>query len=87
MVQTTATRLKNRLRRTDGQLQGILKMVDEGRDCQDILTQLSAVRSSVERIMGVVVAENVKQCIADDQLYTDQQAQLEAALELVVKNH
>ncbi|CAJ1225821.1 metal-sensitive transcriptional regulator [Levilactobacillus zymae] len=87
MVQTTATRLKNRLRRTDGQLQGILKMVDEGRDCQDILTQLSAVRSSVERIMGVVVAENVKQCIADDQLDTDQQAQLEAALELVVKNH
>lgn len=87
MVQTTVTRLKNRLRRTDGQLQGILKMVDEGRDCQDILTQLSAVRSSVERIMGVVVAENVKQCIADDQLDTDQQAQLEAALELVVKNH
>ncbi|GEO69587.1 metal-sensitive transcriptional regulator [Levilactobacillus acidifarinae] len=87
MVQTTATRLKNRLRRTDGQLQGILKMVDEGRDCQDILTQLAAVRSSVERIMGVVVAENVKRCITDDQLDTDQQAQLEAALELVVKNH
>ncbi|MDT6979783.1 metal-sensitive transcriptional regulator [Levilactobacillus zymae] len=87
MGQPTATRLKNRLRRTDGQLQGILKMVDEGRDCQDILTQLAAVRSSVERIMGVVVAENVKQCITADQLDTDQQAQLEAALELVVKNH
>jgi len=47
MTQTTTTQLKNRLRRTDGQLQGILKMVDEGRDCQDILTQLAAVRSSV----------------------------------------
>lgn len=87
MVQTTTTRLKNRLRRTDGQLQGILKMVEDGRDCQDILTQLAAVRSSVERIMGVVVAENVKQCLNDDQLDTAQQAQLEAALELVVKNH
>lgn len=87
MVQTTTTRLKNRLRRTDGQLQGILKMVEDGRDCQDILTQLAAVRSSVERIMGVVVAENVKQCLNDDQLDAAQQAQLEAALELVVKNH
>jgi len=87
MTQTTTTQLKNRLRRTDGQLQGILKMVDEGRDCQDILTQLAAVRSSVERIMGVVVAENVKQCVDDDQLSTAQQEQLQTALELVIKNH
>ena len=58
---TTQTQLKNRLRRTDGQLHGIMKMVEDGRECQDILTQLSAVRSSVERIMGVVVAANVQQ--------------------------
>lgn len=87
MAQTTATNLKNRLKRTDGQLQGILKMVDEGRACQDILTQLAAVRSSVERIMGVVVAANVKQCVDDVQLNADQQEQLETALELVIKNH
>ncbi|QMU08973.1 metal-sensitive transcriptional regulator [Levilactobacillus suantsaii] len=87
MSQPTATRLKNRLRRTDGQLQGILKMVDDGRDCQDILTQLAAVRSSVERIMGVVVAENVRGCIEDDQLTEAQQAKLADALTLVVKNH
>lgn len=87
MAQTTATKLKNRLRRTDGQLQGILKMVDEGRDCQDILTQLAAVRAGVERIMGVVVAENVKQCVDEDQLSDQQQEQLATALELVIKNH
>lgn len=87
MVQTTAQQLKNRLRRADGQLQGILKMVDEGRDCQDILTQLAAVRSGVERIMGVVVAQNVKQCVDADQLSADQQQQLADALTLVVKNH
>lgn len=87
MVQTTSNQLKNRLRRADGQLQGILKMVDEGRECQDILTQLAAVRSGVERMMGVVVAENVKQCIAEDQLTADQQAELQTALDLVVKTH
>ncbi|MCI1553377.1 MAG: metal-sensitive transcriptional regulator [Levilactobacillus sp.] len=87
MVQTTATQLKNRLRRADGQLQGILKMVEEGRDCQDVLTQLAAVRSGVDRMMGVVAAENVKQCLADSQLDTAQQAKLQAALDLVVKTH
>ncbi|WP_125764562.1 MULTISPECIES: metal-sensitive transcriptional regulator [Levilactobacillus] len=87
MVQTTSSQLKNRLRRADGQLQGILKMVDDGRECQDILTQLAAVRSGVERMIGVVVAENVKQCIADDQLSEDQQHELQTALDLVVKTH
>jgi len=87
MVQTTSSQLKNRLRRADGQLQGILKMVDDGRECQDILTQLAAVRSGVERMIGVVVAENVKQCIADEQLSDDQQRELQTALDLVVKTH
>ncbi|WP_125573531.1 metal-sensitive transcriptional regulator [Levilactobacillus huananensis] len=87
MVQTTSSQLKNRLRRADGQLQGILKMVDEGRPCQDVLTQLAAVRSGVERMMGVVVAENVKQCVSQDQLTDDQQMELQAALDLVVKTH
>lgn len=87
MVQTTANQLKNRLRRADGQLQGILKMVDEGRDCQEILTQLAAVRSDVERMMGVVVAENVKQCVVDESLTVEQQARLQSALDLVVKTH
>ena len=87
MVQTTSNQLKNRLRRADGQLQGILKMVDEGRECQDILTQLAAVRSGVERMMGVVVAENVKQCIVEEKLSDNQQAALQDALDLVVKTH
>ncbi|MFC6273974.1 metal-sensitive transcriptional regulator [Levilactobacillus tangyuanensis] len=87
MVQTTSTQLKNRLRRADGQLQGILKMVEDGRECSDILTQLAAVRSGVERMMGVVVAENVKQCVTEDQLSAEQQAKLQAALDLVVKTH
>lgn len=87
MVQTTANQLKNRLRRADGQLQGILKMVDEGRECQEILTQLAAVRAGVERMMGVVVAQNVKQCVAEDELSPEQQADLQAALDLVVKTH
>ena len=53
----------NRLKRTEGQVRGIQRMLEEGKECSDIVTQLSAVRSSVDRIMGLIVAENLKQCL------------------------
>ncbi len=62
-------------------------MVEDDRDCRDILTQLAAVRSGVERMMGVVVAENVRQCVAAGQLTPEQQTELQSALDLVVKTH
>ena len=50
----------NRLRRTEGQIRGIQKMIDEEKECIDVITQLSAVRSSIDRVMGMIVAENLK---------------------------
>ena len=38
----------NRLRRTEGQIRGIQKMIDEEKECIDVITQLSAVRSSID---------------------------------------
>lgn len=52
----------NRLRRVEGQLRGIQKMIAEEKDCVNIVTQLSAVRSGIDRTMGIIVAENLKQC-------------------------
>ena len=51
----------NRLRRVEGQLRGIQKMIAEEKDCVNIVTQLSAVRSGIDRTMGIIVAENLKQ--------------------------
>lgn len=42
----------NRLKRAEGQLRGIQKMIDEEQECIDIVTQLSAVRSSINSIVG-----------------------------------
>ena len=53
----------NRLKRAEGQLRGIQKMIEEGTECGDVITQLSAVRSSVDRVMGIIVAENLKNCL------------------------
>ena len=52
-----------RLKRSEGQLRGIQKMIEEDRDCMDIITQLSAVRSSVDRVMELLITENLMECI------------------------
>ena len=52
-----------RLKRSEGQLRGIQKMIEEERDCMDIITQLSAVRSSVDRVIELLITENLMECI------------------------
>lgn len=52
-----------RLKRSEGQLRGIQKMIEEERDCMDIMIQLSAVRSSVDRVIELLITENLMECI------------------------
>ena len=55
--------MKNRVKRMEGQLRGILKMMEDGKDCKEVITQLSAVRSAVDRTIGVIVRTNLVQCV------------------------
>ncbi|MEO4053698.1 metal-sensitive transcriptional regulator [Solibacillus sp. CAU 1738] len=55
--------MKNRVKRMEGQLRGILKMMEEDKDCKDVITQLSAVRSAVDRTIGVIVSTNLLECV------------------------
>jgi len=50
----------NRLRRAQGQLGGVLKMIDEGRDCQDVVTQLAAVSRALDRAGFAIIATGLK---------------------------
>jgi DNA-binding FrmR family transcriptional regulator len=59
--------LKNRVKRMEGQLRGILKMMEENKDCKEVITQLSAVRSAVDRTMGVIVSTNLVDCVVEAQ--------------------
>jgi DNA-binding FrmR family transcriptional regulator len=63
-----AEEITNRLKRIEGQIRGLQRMVDEQRECEAILTQLMAARSALDRV-GLLVAERfVQECIlaADD---------------------
>ncbi|MFF2875942.1 metal-sensitive transcriptional regulator [Gottfriedia sp. NPDC057991] len=55
--------IKNRVKRIEGQLRGILKMMDEDKGCKDVITQLSAVRSAMDRTIGVIVSTNLIECV------------------------
>ena len=55
----------NRLRRAQGQIGGILKMIDEGRDCKDVVTQLAAVNRALDRAGFAIIATGLKQGLAE----------------------
>ncbi|MGB5150227.1 MAG: metal-sensitive transcriptional regulator [Mycobacterium sp.] len=54
----------NRLRRAHGQLAGVISMVEQGRDCKDVVTQLAAVSRALDRAGFKIVATGMRQCIA-----------------------
>jgi DNA-binding FrmR family transcriptional regulator len=55
----------NRLRRAQGQLAGVLRMLEEGRDCQDIVTQLAAVSRALDRAGFAIIATGLRQCLTE----------------------
>ena len=59
----------NRLRRAQGQLAGVIAMVESGRDCTEVVTQLAAVSRALDRAGFKIVASGMRQCMAaaDDQ--------------------
>lgn len=55
--------LKNRIKRAQGQMQGILTMMESECACVDIVTQLKAVRSSIDKAIGILTTTNLIQTI------------------------
>jgi len=55
----------NRLSRTIGHLEAVKKMVLDGRDYDELLIQISAVRSSVNNIGKIILKDHINRCIAD----------------------
>ncbi len=54
----------NRLRRAQGQLAGVIAMIESGRDCKDVVTQLAAVSKALDRAGFKIVASGMRQCLA-----------------------
>lgn len=60
-------KVSNRLKRAQGQLAAVVRMVDEGGDCADVVTQLSAVSKALDRAGFAIIASGLKQCLTDEE--------------------
>ena len=61
----TSEQLVLRLRRAEGQLRGVQRMLEEGSDAQQILTQLAAVKAAVDQVGIHLMSERLRTCVAD----------------------
>jgi DNA-binding FrmR family transcriptional regulator len=66
-----------RLRRAEGQIRGVIAMLEEGRDCAEVVTQLAAVSRALDRAGFKIIASGLQQCMAARDSGEDQRANLE----------
>jgi DNA-binding FrmR family transcriptional regulator len=59
------TPILNRLRRAEGQLGGVIRMLEDGRDCHDVVTQLAAVSKALDKAGFAIVASGLRQCVTE----------------------
>ncbi|MGW3517963.1 metal-sensitive transcriptional regulator [Streptomyces hydrogenans] len=55
----------NRLKRAQGQLAAVIAMIETGRECEDVVTQLAAVSKALDRAGFKIVASGMRECLAD----------------------
>ena len=58
------TEVVTRLRRVEGQIAGIIRMIESGRSCADVVTQLAAVSRALDRAGFKIIASGMRQCLA-----------------------
>ena len=64
----------NRLSRAIGHLESVRKMVENGRDCSEVLLQIAAVRAAITNIGKVILQDHIQHCIVDAVEHDDEQA-------------
>ena len=78
-------RLLNRLRRVEGQARGLQRMIEEGRNCEDVFTQLSATKAALDRVGVMLISLKMRSCLAEEGAEPDSQEAVEKALETFLK--
>jgi len=58
--------VRKRLRRAQGQVGGLIQMIDDGRECRDVIIQLAAVSRALDRAGFRLIASGLEQCLSDD---------------------
>lgn len=79
--------VKKRLRRVEGQIRGVLRMMEEEQSCKDVVSQLSAVRNATDKAIAYIVAVNLEQCIQEEhESGGDTRKVVQQAVNLLIKS-
>jgi DNA-binding FrmR family transcriptional regulator len=77
----------HRLKRIEGQIKGVLRMIENNEDCKAVVTQLSASRSAIDRTIGLIVSLNLEQCVRENIEKGESTEQIvKEAVDLLVKS-
>lgn len=71
----------NRLSRAIGHLESVKRMIEDGRDCTEVLIQIAAVRSALSSTAKVILKDHLEHCITEDQSATEQIQALNEAID------
>ena len=71
----------NRLSRAIGHLESVKRMIEDGRDCTEVLVQIAAVRSALSSTAKVILKDHLEHCISDDQSASEQLQALNEAID------
>lgn len=74
--------IKNRMKRTSGQMQGVIKMIDDEISCNDIVVQLKAIRASVDKVIALMTTEHLLQVLDHKK---DENEEVQNAINLIIK--
>ena len=83
MIHENTPKLVNRLNRIEGQVRGVGRMVEEGRYCIDVLTQLRAIRAALTRVESEMLKAHLDHCIESAIVSGDTNEQRKKAGELI----
>ncbi|MFW5794940.1 MAG: metal-sensing transcriptional repressor [Bacillota bacterium] len=75
--------LQNRMKRVQGQMKGVLSMMENDTACMDILTQLKAIRSSIDKTIGILTTNNLLETI--EKKFNVELNDINDAIDLIVK--
>jgi CsoR family transcriptional regulator, copper-sensing transcriptional repressor len=76
--------LQNRLKRAQGQMAGVLSMMEDERSCNDVVTQLSAIRSSIDKTIALMTTENLMNNI--EERYCIEIDEVDEAVDLLLRS-
>ncbi|GAB6932700.1 metal-sensitive transcriptional regulator [Calditerricola satsumensis] len=80
-------KLKMRLKRVEGQIRGVLRMMEEEATCKEVVTQLTAARTAIDKAIAYLVATNMEQCILEElSKGGDSRKVVQEAIELLIKS-